>query len=88
MMTIFKKHQTSVKKSLINGVHYTESNGISEAFVKTFKRDYVWPNDISNAKIVLEKLDEWFEDYNERAPHKALKMLSPREFIEKTKLAG
>lgn len=65
-----------------------ESNGISEAFVKTFKRDYVWPNDISNAKVVMEKLDEWFEDYNERAPHKALKMLSPREYIEKTKLAG
>lgn len=65
-----------------------ESNGISEAFVKTFKRDYVWPNDISNAKVVMEKLDEWFEDYNERAPHKALKMLSPREHIEKTKLAG
>lgn len=65
-----------------------ESNGISEAFVKTFKRDYVWPNDISSAKVVMEKLDEWFEDYNERAPHKALKMLSPREYIEKTKLAG
>lgn len=65
-----------------------ESNGISEAFVKTFKRDYVWPNDISNAKVVMEKLNEWFEDYNERAPHKALKMLSPREYIEKMKLAG
>ncbi len=24
-----------------------ENNGISEAFVKTFKRGYVWPNDIS-----------------------------------------
>jgi len=28
------------------------------------------------------------EDYNERAPHKALKMLSPREFIKEQKLAG
>jgi putative transposase len=65
-----------------------ESNGLSEAFVKTFKRDYVWPGDISNAKVVMEKLKSWFEDYNERAPHKALKMLSPREYIEKTKLAG
>ena len=65
-----------------------ESNVISEAFVKTFKRDYVYPNDISSARAVMEKLDEWFKDYNERAPHKALKMLSPREFIEKTKLAG
>ena len=65
-----------------------ESNGISEAFVKTFKRDYVWPNEISSAKVVMERLEEWFEDYNENAPHKALKMLSPREFKQKLKSTG
>ena len=65
-----------------------ESNGLSEAFVKTFKRDYVYPGNIGNAKIVMEQLPLWFEDYNERAPHKALKMLSPRGYIRKTKLAG
>ena len=48
----------------------------------------VWPNDISNAKVVMEKLDEWFADYNEKALHKELKILSPKECVEKTKLAG
>ncbi len=43
---------------------------------------------MTSQMLMLEKLDEWFEDYNEKAPHKALKMLSPREYIEKTKLAG
>jgi len=59
-----------------------ESNGISEAFVKTFKRDYVWVSGIENAEVVMKQLESWFEDYNEKAPHKALKMLSPREYIK------
>ncbi|HTZ39512.1 MAG TPA: integrase core domain-containing protein, partial [Syntrophales bacterium] len=29
---------------------------------------------------VLEQLPKWFEDYNEQAPHKALKMKTPCEF--------
>ena len=33
-----------------------------------------------NARFVLEQLPKWFEDYNEQAPHKALKMKTPREF--------
>ena len=57
-----------------------ESNGMAEAFVKTFKRDYVWSADLSDARRVMEQLHNWFEDYNEVAPHKGLKMLSPREF--------
>ena len=65
-----------------------ESNGMAEAFVKTFKRDYVWFGDLKDAKTVLSQLSGWMEDYNERAPHKALKMLSPREFIKGQKLAG
>ncbi|MDF2550629.1 MAG: hypothetical protein K0S07_1696, partial [Chlamydiales bacterium] len=60
-----------------------ESNGLAEAFVKTFKRDYVCFGNLKNAKIVMEQLPEWFEDYNCNAPHKALKMLSPREYINK-----
>ena len=60
-----------------------ESNGISEAFVKTFKRDYVWVGGIESAEVVMKQLESWFEDYNEKAPHKALKMLSPREYIAK-----
>lgn len=57
-----------------------ESNGMAEAFVKTFKRDYVHANPLHNARFVLEQLPKWFEDYNEQAPHKALKMKTPREF--------
>ena len=57
-----------------------ESNGMAEAFVKTFKRDYVWFGDLSSAQRVIEQLPLWFEDYNENAPHKGLKMLSPRQF--------
>jgi len=58
-----------------------ESNGMAEAFVKTFKRDYVYINDRPDAMTVLSQLDHWFNDYNENHPHKGLKMLSPREFI-------
>lgn len=58
-----------------------ESNGMAEAFVKTFKRDYVWVSDLSSATTVLERLPEWFRDYNENAPHKGLKMMSPRQYI-------
>lgn len=57
-----------------------ESNGMAEAFVKTFKRDYVWSADLTDARTVMEQLPKWFEDYNETAPHKGLKMLSPRQF--------
>jgi putative transposase len=57
-----------------------ESNGMAEAFVKTFKRDYVYLADISDAETVLRQLDGWFHDYNENAPHKGLKMRSPRQF--------
>lgn len=57
-----------------------ESNGMAEAFVKTFKRDYVYLNRLETAQAVLAQLPCWFEDYNERAPHKGLKMKSPRQF--------
>jgi len=57
-----------------------ESNGMAEAFVKTFKRDYVWSGDLSSAITVMGQLEKWFQDYNENAPHKGLKMLSPRQF--------
>jgi len=53
---------------------------MAEAFVKTFKRDYVYVNELPSAASVLAQLPVWFEDYNEFAPHKGLKMKSPREF--------
>ena len=59
---------------------------MAEALVKTFKRDYVFCNDRSDAETVMAQLPGWFEDYNENAPHKALRMLSPRKFIRSLKL--
>jgi len=57
-----------------------ESKGMAEAFVKTFKRDYVYLADLWNAPTVLRLLPQWFADYNEHHPHKGLNMLSPRQF--------
>lgn len=64
-----------------------ESNGMAEAFVKTFKRDYVYVNSIPNAEAVLEILPKWFKDYNEVAPHRGLKMMAPRQYREQTTTA-
>ena len=57
-----------------------ESNGMAEAFVKTFKRDYAYVQDLSDAATVLHQLPSWFEHYNEHHPHKGLKMKTPRQF--------
>ena len=65
-----------------------ESNGMAEAFVKTFKRDYVWLADLSSADRVREQIGSWFEDYNENAPHKALKMRSPRAYRREINRVG
>lgn len=54
---------------------------MAEAFVKTFKRDYVFVHDRPDARIVLAQLAQWFNDHNENAPHKELQMKSPRQFI-------
>lgn len=61
-------------------VHSPESNGMAEAFIKTFKRDYVHINPLNNARTVMRQLPKWFDDYNSSHPHKALKMKSPREY--------
>ena len=62
-------------------VRSPQSNGMAEAFVKTFKRDYVYVHDRPDARTVLSQLSTWFEDYNESHPHKSLRLKSPREFI-------
>lgn len=64
-----------------------ESNGMAEALVKTIKRDYVWFGNLKDAQTVMGQLAGWFEDYNENAPHKGLRMKSPRQFIREN-LAG
>ena len=62
-----------------------ESNGMSEAFVKTFKRDYVYTHELPDAATVMRQLPTWFEDYNKVAPHSGLKYLSPWEYREEQK---
>ena len=69
-------------------VRSPESNGISEAFVKTFKRDYARVQPRPDALTVLAQLPAWIEDYNANHPHSGLQMRSPREFIHhQSKLA-
>jgi putative transposase len=62
-------------------VRSPESNGVSEAFVKTLKRDYARIQPRPDALTVLQKLPTWIDDYNENHPHSGLRMRSPREFI-------
>ena len=51
-------------KSCFTPVASPQSNGMSEAFVKTLKRDYVRVNPLPNAETVLNLIGEWIEDYN------------------------
>ena len=62
-------------------VESPESNGMAEAFVKTFKRDYVRVNPIPDAASALALIDSWMEDYNTVHPHSRLGYRSPREYI-------
>jgi len=57
-----------------------ESNGMAEAFVNTFKRDYVAGGDLSSAARVIDQIPNWIEDYNTFAPHSSLGLKSPVEF--------
>ncbi|MBX4935218.1 IS3 family transposase [Rhizobium bangladeshense] len=64
-------------------VRSPQSNGMAEAFVKTFKRDYVSVNPLPDAITVIAQLPSWFEHYNTLHPHKALGYRSPREFLNR-----
>lgn len=63
-----------------------QSNGMAESFVKTFKRDYVSLAQRPDSESVMAQLNHWFEHYNTRHPHSALKYLSPRMFRQKCAL--
>lgn len=65
---------------LTTAIRSPQSNGMAEAFVKTFKRDYVERMDRTDAITVMRQLRDSFEHYNDVHPHSALKMLSPRMF--------
>ena len=68
-------------KPCFTPVQSPQSNGISEAFVKTLKRDYVQITSLPDAQTVLGLIGGWIDDYNDNHPHSGLKMRSPREFI-------
>jgi Integrase core domain len=53
-------------------VESPESNGMAEAFVKTFKRDYVPTNPLPDARTALSRIDHWMEDCNSEHPHSRL----------------
>ena len=66
-------------KPCFTPVRSPQSNGISEAFVHTLKRDYVRVSPLPDARTALTSLAGWIEDYNDNHPHSGLKMRSPRE---------
>ena len=68
-------------KSCFTPVKSPQSNEMPEAFVKTFKRDYIRVNPLPDADTVLPLIAERIEDYNESHPHSGLKWRSPRAFI-------
>jgi putative transposase len=85
--SIFAAHKTieiAVALNLVpcfTPVESPESNGMAEAFVKTFKRDYVRVSPIPDANTALALIDSWMEDYNTVHPHSRLGYRSPREYI-------
>jgi transposase InsO family protein len=85
--SIFAAHKTIEFAGALNlvpcftPVESPESNGMAEAFVKTFKRDYVRVSPIPNAAAALALVDTWMEDYNTVHPHSRLGYRSPREYI-------
>lgn len=57
-----------------------QSNGMSEAFVNTLRRDYLDGADRGTAAALLEQIPAWFADYNGVAPHSALRYRPPTEY--------
>lgn len=57
-----------------------QSNGMSEAFVNTLRRDYLDGADRSSAAALLAQIPAWFADYNGVAPHSALRYRPPTEY--------
>jgi putative transposase len=73
-------------KPVTTPVSSPQSNGMAESFVKTIKRDYANLALRPDAKTVMQQLADWFEHYNTKHPHSALKYLSPRMFRERQAL--
>ncbi len=69
---VFKLITTPEQRSL--------SNGMVESFVKTLKRDYARLANRPDSATVMNGLNTWFEHYNQKHSHSALKCLSLRMF--------
>jgi putative transposase len=69
----------------LTAVRSADSYGIAEAFVKTFKQDFVYFQERLDAKTVIAQLEQWFEHYNEYRPRKRLKMKTLRQLIHRTR---
>jgi putative transposase len=69
-------------QSRFTPVESPESNGVAEAFVKTFKRDYVRVSPVPNAETALAAITKWINDHNEVHPHNGLAYRSRREYIK------
>ena len=52
-----------------------------EALNGTFKRDYVFENCLDNPTVVMAQIQNWVDEYNNFAPHSALKMKTPKEYF-------
>lgn len=73
-------------KPVTTPVSSPQSNGMAESFVKTMKRDYAELALRPDASAVMQQLGDWFEHYNTKHPHSALKYLPPRLFRQKQAL--
>lgn len=54
---------------------------VGEAFVRTFKRDYVRPSACPEGETVLRSLPAWLTHYIEVHPHRTLRYRSSRQII-------
>jgi putative transposase len=57
-----------------------QSNGMSEAFVNTLRRDYLDGAARGTAAVLLEQIPAWIADDNGVAPHSALRYRPPTEY--------
>jgi transposase InsO family protein len=57
-----------------------ESNGLAEAFVTTFKRDYVRVNPLPDAVTVLRQLHRWIADYKHASQHPSVYAIEEKRF--------
>jgi putative transposase len=69
-------------QACFTSVESPESNGVAEAFVKTFKRLYVRVNAVPIAQTALAAVSLWMNDYDDVHPHSRLAYRSPREYIK------